>query len=338
MAKVSSIPRAQEESRTGNTEGLLPLSTIPTDDRSKGCHLVPNQVARTREQRWAHLEGTNRTRRLFAGQGSGTYFPRRPGGCLHQRYPQCGLCRNEGEHLAPGRSSDRRSSARERIYYWAVCLRSASLYTKLKKAQEDAEYSTDKLLSTIQENENLKARLIQAEKAEAEGLAASEQFESLQAEVLRLGAEVEGWLDKCREQNEEVDRLRGKIERCRAIESEAVRLKDEVARLRAKLEVSKDEAQTAMENFKDSDICRKMIYDHGGRLYANGWVNCREWMKEHNPYLDIFEAKWPGEEEAEEEERLAKMLTDEAGKEEGFEDEGATDEEVEAVEPDLGDQ
>ncbi|KAJ7969125.1 Transposase (putative), gypsy type [Quillaja saponaria] len=218
-----------------------------------------------------------------------------------------------------------------------------SLYTKLKKAQEDVEYSTNKLLGTIQDNENLKARLMQVEKAEAEGRAASEHFDSLQAEVLCLGAEVEGWLEKCREQNEDADRLREEVERYRAFESEAVRLRgekdEEIARLRAELEVSKEEAQIAVENFKNFDDCRKMIYDHGNRLYANWWVGCRVWLKEHNPSLDISEAKWPGEEEAEEEKRLAKMLAKaEANKEDRSEDEGTADEEVEAIQPDSGDQ
>ncbi|KAJ7971618.1 putative NAC domain-containing protein [Quillaja saponaria] len=139
-------------------------------------------------------------------------------------------------------------------------------------------------------------------KAEAEGRASSEHFESLQAEVLRLGAEVEGCLEKCREQNKDADHLREEVERYRAFEFEAVRLRgekdEEIARLRAKLE-----------------------------------------LKERNPSLDISEVKWPGEEEAEEEERLAKMLAEaEAKKEDGFEDEGAADEEVEAVQPDSDDQ
>ncbi|KAJ7962009.1 Bromodomain adjacent to zinc finger domain 1A [Quillaja saponaria] len=176
----------------------------------------------------------------------------------------------------------------------------ASLYTKLKKAQEDVEYSTDKLLDTIQENENLKTRLIQAEKAEAEGRAAFEHFESLQIK-------------------EEKD--------------------DEIARLRAKLEVSKEEAWTAVKDFKNSNDCQKMIYDHGSRLYANGCVGCRAWLKECNLFLNISEAKWPGEEEAEEEERLAKMLAEaEADQDEGSEDESDTDEEVEDVESDRGNQ
>ncbi|KAJ7982493.1 hypothetical protein O6P43_001613 [Quillaja saponaria] len=184
------------------------------------------------------------------------------------------------------------------------------------------------------------------EKAEAEGRVVSELFESLQAEVLHLGAEVEGWLDKCREQNEEAARLREEIEQCRAFESEALRLiqekiqKDEkIARLKAELEVSKEKTSTVVENFKNFDDCQKMIYDHGSRLYTNGWVGCRVWLKERNPSLDIYEAKWPGEEEAEEEERLAKMLVEvEAAKDKGFADEGTADEEVEAIELDAGDQ
>ncbi|KAJ7978896.1 hypothetical protein O6P43_002355 [Quillaja saponaria] len=131
----------------------------------------------------------------------------------------------------------------------------ASLYTKLNKAQEDAKYSTDKL----------------------------------------LGAEVEVWLEKCHEQNEDADRLREEVERCRTFESEVVRLRgekdEEIAWLRVELEVSKEEA------------------------------------------------KWPGEEEAEEEERLAKMLAEaEADKEDGSKDEGAADKEVKVVQPDSGDR
>ncbi|KAJ7978407.1 hypothetical protein O6P43_001940 [Quillaja saponaria] len=178
----------------------------------------------------------------------------------------------------------------------------------------------------------VQAQLIQAEKAEAKGRAASEQFKSLQAEVLRLGKKVEGWLDKCREQNEEADRLREEIEWYRACESKVVRLREEkdeeIARLRAELEVYKEEAGTAVENFKNSNYCRKMIYDHGIHLYANGWVGCRVWLKERNPYLDISEAKWASEEEAYKEERLAKMLAEaEVDMEEGSEDEGAAERE-----------
>ncbi|KAJ7949668.1 hypothetical protein O6P43_029977 [Quillaja saponaria] len=122
------------------------------------------------------------------------------------------------------------------------------------------------------------------------GEAASEHFESLQAEVLHLGAEVEGWLEKCPEQNKDANRLREEIERYRAFESKTVRLRGE----------------------KDKEI---------SRLRAE------------------LEARWPGEEEAEEEERLAKMLAEaEADKEDGSENEGGVDEEVKAVQPDSGNQ
>ncbi|KAJ7961195.1 hypothetical protein O6P43_016568 [Quillaja saponaria] len=132
------------------------------------------------------------------------------------------------------------------------------------------------------------------------------------------------------EQNEEADRLKEEIEWYRAFESEAVRLREEkdeeIARLRAELEVSKKETRATVENFKNSDDCQKMIYDHSNLLYANGWVSCRVWLKERNPSFDISQATWPGEEEAEEEERLAKMLAEaEADKKEG-----SKEEEVEA--------
>ncbi|KAJ7963679.1 hypothetical protein O6P43_013604 [Quillaja saponaria] len=304
----------------GTTEGVLPVSTIPVDDRER----MPPHSKSGRSHKRARVEPTSREQTIPDSFSLAKVPPH-----IFSRFPQCGLCYSEREYLACGHRSDRRSSARERIYYWAVCWRSGFLVHKAEESPgfkgilvhkaEDAEYSTDKLLGTIQENENLKARLIQVEKAEAEGRAASEQFESLQAEV-------EWWLNKYLEKNEEADRLREEIEWCREIESEAVRLRDEVARLRAKLEVSKEEARTAVENFKDSDVCRKMIYDHGCRLYANGWVGCRVWLKECIPSLDISGVKWPGEEESEEEERLANMFTKvEADKEEESEDEGAVD-------------
>ncbi|KAJ7972294.1 hypothetical protein O6P43_010204 [Quillaja saponaria] len=253
----------------------------------------------------ALLEGANRHRRLFANQGSGAHFLGRPGGCLYQQYPLCGLCHSEREHLAHGRNSDRRSSARESIYYRAVCRCAVPPIPGLL---------VHKLLGTIQENENLKAWLIQAKKVEAEERATSEHFESLQAKVLCLGAKVEGWLEKCREHNEDANRLREEVEWYWVFESEAVRLRgekdEEIVRLRAELEVSKEEAWTVVENFKNFDDYRKMIYDHGSRLYANGWVGCLVWLKERNPSLDISEVKWLGEEEAKEEERLAKMLAE----------------------------
>ncbi|KAJ7969186.1 hypothetical protein O6P43_013185 [Quillaja saponaria] len=224
----------------------------------------------------------------------------------------------------------------------------ASLYTKLKKAQEDAEYSTDKLLGIVQENENLKSRLIQAEKAEAEGRSAFGHFESLQAEVQRLGAEFEA--SKLREEKDgEITWLRAELEAYKERDNEIARLRadleaskekdDEIAKLRAEVEASKEEARTTVENFKNSDDCQNMIYDHGSRLYANGWVGCRSWLKERNPSLDISEAKWPDEEEAEEEERLAKLLTEaEADQDDEPEDEGDEGEEVKTVDLDGGDQ
>ncbi|KAJ7969734.1 hypothetical protein O6P43_008033 [Quillaja saponaria] len=98
------------------------------------------------------------------------------------------------------------------------------------------------------------------------------------------GAEVEWWLNQCRELNEDAACLREEIERCRAFESEAVRLREEqtkavesqaqkdeeIARLKAELDVSKEKAQTVVQNFKNLDECRQMICDHGSRLYVNG--------------------------------------------------------------------
>ncbi|KAJ7960141.1 hypothetical protein O6P43_020628 [Quillaja saponaria] len=72
------------------------------------------------------------------------------------------------------------------------------------------------------------------------------------------------------------------------------------------------------------------------RLLAGVQVSCRVWLKERNPSLDISEAKWPGEEEVEEEERLAKMLAEtEVATGEESEDEGAADREVETIELDA---
>ncbi|KAJ7971936.1 Bromodomain adjacent to zinc finger domain 1A [Quillaja saponaria] len=244
MAEVSSVSRAREESQIELTEGVLPLTTIPTEDRQ-------GMPPRLKEGKGgALLEGADWTRRLFSSQGSCAHFSGYPGGCLHQRHPRCGLCHSKREYLAHGRSYDRRSSSRECIHYQAICWRAVHLISG-----------------------------ILTEKVEAEGRAATEHFESLQAEVLCLGAEVEGWLKKCRELNEGADLLRKEIERYRAFESEEARLReekdDEIARLRTELEVSKEEARTAVENFKNSDDCRRIIYDHDSRLYANRSVGCR---------------------------------------------------------------
>ncbi|KAJ7950504.1 hypothetical protein O6P43_026692 [Quillaja saponaria] len=72
------------------------------------------------------------------------------------------------------------------------------------------------------------------------------------------------------------------------------------------------------------------------RLYSNGWVGYRVWLKEHNPSLDISEAKCPGKEEAEEEERLAKILAEaESAIGKGCDEEGIADREVETIELDA---
>ncbi|KAJ7959932.1 hypothetical protein O6P43_020445 [Quillaja saponaria] len=81
-----------------------------------------------------------------------------------------------------------------------------------------------------------------------------------------------------------------------------------------------------------------MIYDHGSHIYANGWVGYPVWLKERNLSLDLSKAKWPVEEETEEEERLAKMLAEAKstmGKGSWEEYEGATDREVETIELDA---
>ncbi|KAJ7942876.1 hypothetical protein O6P43_032492 [Quillaja saponaria] len=375
MAEVSSVRMAQEKPWTEVTEGVLPLATISADKRQR---MSPRGKS-GRPQKRARVEPFSRER-------TGPYgfsLPKVPAhifmGVLEDTYindiPSTAYAIARGSTLPANAAMIDDLPLKSAFITGLSAGVQASLYTKLKKVQEDAEYSTDKLLGTVQENENLKTQLIQAEKAE--GRSASEHFESLQAEVLRLGAEVEGWLEKCREQNEDADRLREEVEKCRAVESEEAKLReekdgeiawlraeleaykgkddeitrlradleaskdkeDEIAKLRAEVEASKEEARTAVENFKNSDDCRNIIYDHSSRLYTNGWVNYRSWLKEHNPYLDISKAKWPGEEEAEEEERLAKLLAEaEADQDDVSEDEGDAGEEVEIVDLDGGDQ
>ncbi|KAJ7959821.1 hypothetical protein O6P43_020349 [Quillaja saponaria] len=246
--------RAEKASSKGKrplTEGVLPLTTIHIDDHER----MPPCPKSGRSQQSARVEPSSKEQtspdgfslakvlvHVFLGFSEGAYI---------NDIPSAAYAIVRGSTLpADAALIDDLPIESAFITEMSTGVQSlqyqASLYTKLKKAQENAEYSTDKLLGTIQENENLKARLIQAEKAEVEGQAASENFESLQAEVLRLGG-------------------------------------------------------------------------RGGMVARKG--------------------KWPGEEEAEEEERLAKMLAGvEASKEDGSEDEGTADEEVEAVQPDLGDQ
>ncbi|KAJ7942812.1 hypothetical protein O6P43_032434 [Quillaja saponaria] len=79
-----------------------------------------------------------------------------------------------------------------------------------------------------------------------------------------------------------------------------------------------------------------MIYDHGSRLYANYWVGCRVWLKDRILSLYIFKANWPSEEEAEEEESLAKILAKvESAMGEVLDKEGIANGEVENIELDA---
>ncbi|KAJ7949753.1 hypothetical protein O6P43_030054 [Quillaja saponaria] len=117
----------------------------------------------------------------------------------------------------------------------------ASLYTKLKKVQEDTKYSMKKLFGTIQENENLKARLIQAKKGELLWNNSSH----CKPKPCIWGLRWKGGSTNAMSRTRRQISLREEVERCRSFESEAVHLREEkdkeIARLKAELEWPSEE-------------------------------------------------------------------------------------------------